>query len=61
MFVELRTPIPVDADGKEPALAIGSMVEADKLHFVVVAKSDGAIAVEPITWLKGAGLYVTRE
>jgi hypothetical protein len=58
---EFRTPIPFEVDGKGPALAIGSMIEAGKLDFVVIAKSDGAITLEGLSRLRGRGVFVEGQ
>jgi hypothetical protein len=61
-MTEFRSPIPVEVIGKGPALAVGSIDRpGEELAWVVIAKDGGAISVEPISKLKGSGIYVTGQ
>jgi hypothetical protein len=61
-LTQFRSPITVEIVGKGPALAVGSIDRpGEELAWVVIVKDGGAISVEPISGLRGAGVYVTGQ
>ncbi len=62
-MMQLYPPLSVEIIGKGPALAVGAIDHGagHELTLVVIAKADGAITAEPISKLRGAGVYVTGE
>jgi hypothetical protein len=60
---QLNPAISVEIINKGPALAVGSIDHGPghELVWVVIAKDGGAITCEPISRLKGAGVYVTGQ
>lgn len=62
-MTQLNPPISVEVIGKGPALAVGSIDHGPghELSWVVIAKDVGVITVEPVSKLRGAGVYVKGQ
>ncbi len=62
-MTQLEPPIAVEVIGKGPALAVGAVDQGPghELVWVVIAKDGGAITCEPISNLRGTGVYVTGQ
>lgn len=61
-MIEFNTPILVEVKDRGPALVIGAIDRpGQELAWVVIAKDGGAITVEPISNLRGSGIYVTGQ